>query len=660
MKTRSMAKILGAVVVLVVVALVAVPFFISADFLKTQLVAQVKKSTGRDLLIEGKTSLSLFPTIAVHAENVTLGNPAGFKSEYFAQIGVLEVGAALQPLLAGDLHITGVKLDAATLNLEKLADGRSNWQFGIPGKTSKKAKAASPENSAANLVLGEVNITNSTVNYSAPGKKPMAISALGLKVSGADGRSPLAVTASASLRDGAVKMQMDMASLKDFQAGKMTRTTVDMYVPSTHIAFSGDASAKNGFSANGKLEAGVLGVPTLLAWASGSEPQASLPTNVALRSTVLVDGINTITMDGVSAEMDDMAASGKIAVNLAGTVPAITGNLGFGVLNLTPMLAPKGGNEPPAAATAADAGWNEAPLDFSGLRALNLDMDITADAIRADQLSLGKTVLGVVMKQGVMKLEVAEAALYGGAVKGALTLDGSGPTAGVGTDLLFTGIQIEPLVEAFTGRSRITGVSDLKLVVRGSGATQRALVSSLSGNGALKVADGAIKGVNLAEFMRHAKKGNLFGTSEKLATDFSTLSASWTMASGVLTNKDFKLASPSLRATGSGTATMPTRSLNYKLVPTLVTSTDAASNVVTGGLTVPLLVTGNWSSPQITPDISGALRDTLKNTDALKQGAKDLGETIKQFTSPKDLKRALFGEKPVAEPAAPATEAPKP
>ena len=49
----------AVVVVLLVVAAVAVPFLISTDTYKAELIAKVKESTGRDFRIDGKVSFSL-------------------------------------------------------------------------------------------------------------------------------------------------------------------------------------------------------------------------------------------------------------------------------------------------------------------------------------------------------------------------------------------------------------------------------------------------------------------------------------------------------------------------------------------------------------------------------------------------------------------------
>ena len=107
-------------------AAIALPMFISAEYLKSQMVAQVKTATGRDLTIGGKASLSVFPNIAVSVEDVTLGNPAGFSSKYFAHVDKLKAGAALGPLLHKQLQITGINVEGAVLNLETNAAGAKN------------------------------------------------------------------------------------------------------------------------------------------------------------------------------------------------------------------------------------------------------------------------------------------------------------------------------------------------------------------------------------------------------------------------------------------------------------------------------------------------------------------------------------------------------
>ena len=657
MKLRRVAKIFAAIIVLVIALLLAAPLFISAEFLKGQLIAQVKKTTGRTLTIQGKTSLTLFPNIAVRAENVTLGNPAGFSAPYFAHLDVLETGAALMPLFHRELNITGVTLAGATLNLEQNSSGAKNWEFTqekVKQEAAKEAatSAAAPASSPLDkFALGDVKISKTAVNYNVAGKPAIAVKDITLTISGADGAAPLKLEGSANYQGQDVKAKLQMARATSFLNGELTPTKFSLSLPSATVEFDGKASLKNGATASGALEVKVDDLPKLLAWATGKPAAGSTPKQVALDGNLVLDGTSSIAFDPFKGSVNGAAASGKLAINLAGAVPTVTGSLNLGTLDLAAVQAEKaapvatsgaGGAANAAAAPAAE-GWSDAPLDLSGLRAVNANLALKADAIASGKLMLGATSANVNLAGGVLKLALNQMALYGGNASGNVTVNGSAAGAGIATALTLSGVKIEPLMTALSGTSRVEGTLTTTLNVTGSGASERALVRSLNGNGTLKIADGAVKGANLAQFWRNAKSGFLFNSPNE-ATDFSALTASYTITNGIVNNSDLAVKAPALRISGSGSVNLPERTLNYKLVPMVVeTSKGVGGKDDLQGISVPLLITGPWANPQVTPDVKGIVTDALKNPEQFKQNLQNLKGTLKNFNSPKDLKRALFG-----------------
>jgi AsmA protein len=87
----------------------------------------VREQTGRELLLAGPLELSIFPWLAVEAENVTLGNAQGFGEEPMLRVGRVSVGLQLLPLLSGEMRVGGVELDGLELLLARSAEGRTNW-----------------------------------------------------------------------------------------------------------------------------------------------------------------------------------------------------------------------------------------------------------------------------------------------------------------------------------------------------------------------------------------------------------------------------------------------------------------------------------------------------------------------------------------------------
>lgn len=647
MKIRTPIKIIGAIVGLAIVALLALPLFVSADTLKAQLIAQVKKTTGRNLEITGDTSLSVFPNIAVSAEGVTLYNPDGFTSPYLVKMKKLSTGAALRPLLAGNLQVTGITLDGAEVYLEETAGGRKNWEFTaekIEDAAEKETKKPEAQDASflKSFALGDIDVTDSKLHYQKGNEKPKVIEDIDITLSGADANAPLKLDGSAAYNQKTIQANVVIEELKAFLADKDSPLKVAIAVPGATVDFDGKARMGETLNAIGKLDADVSSLPSVMEWATGKEPSGSLP------KVVLIDGTlsakdNKYSIADASFKVNDTAAKGKLSVDSNGSVPNIVGALAFGELNLDEWKSADG----KGAGSGSDKaeGWSNERIDLSGLKGANASLALTFDAIKSERLVLGPTNADVNLSGGALKIAIDKTSLYGGSANGVIRLS----EAGVGADIAASGVKVEPLMEALSGKSRVEGTTALKLNLQGSGNSERAIVNSLNGNGNITIADGAVKGVNLGKFWREAKKGFLFDSSTE-KTDFSELSGSFTVANGVASNNDLSLKSPALRVSGKGTANLPARSLNYTLTPTVVATTKGQGGQDDlAGVTVPLLIAGNWSNPSITPDFAHMLKDPA----SLQQNVKNIGETIKDFNSTDDLKRALLGE-PKAETIAPA------
>ena len=119
--------IIGAVVVLIIAAIVIIPLVVDPNDYKDEIVAAVKSATGRDLTIRDDMELSVFPSLAVRLGGVGLSNAAGFKAKQMAAIEELDLKVALMPLLSGSLEVDTVVLRGLELNLAKDKSGKTNW-----------------------------------------------------------------------------------------------------------------------------------------------------------------------------------------------------------------------------------------------------------------------------------------------------------------------------------------------------------------------------------------------------------------------------------------------------------------------------------------------------------------------------------------------------
>ncbi len=647
---KKLLKIIGSLIAFVIIALLAAPMFISADFIKQQLTTQVKNATGRDLVIKGNTSIKLFPNIAVSAEDVTLGNPEGFTSPYLVSLKKLETGAALKPLLAKELRITGVTLVGATLNLEQNAAGVKNWDF-AGAKKEEKTEVKTAEGSAPlkAFAIGDIVLKDTAVNFSKAGAKPIAAKDINLTLSGADGSKALKLDGSAIYQGEKVSANLAVDKMKALMAGKTSPVVADIALPSGAIKFKGNAGQEDGLTVNGALDVAIADLPKLLTWATG-KPAAAQPKKIALKSNVTAKGKEAIALTDLSFAVDALSGSGKLALDLAGKT-SVKGALSIPTLDLNAL---KGGKGAAAAASekspAASSGWSDAKIDFSALNAVNANLDLAIGALKSGNINVSDIKTNVAINDGALKMNLANASLYGGSAKGVV----SASAGGIGTNMSLSSIDIEQLMTALSGASRLEGKTNLTFAVKGAGSSQRAIVSSLAGNASLRVADGAVKGMNIASFLRDAKKAFIFSDNKTEKTDFTEMTATFQIAQGVVSNQDLSMKSPVLRIAGKGTVSLPPRTLNYRLEPTLVGSLKGqGDDKERSGITIPLVITGPWSAPNVTPDLTATITDALKDPAALKQNLKDIKGQIGNFNSPKDIGKALLGGGST-QPAAPA------
>ena len=646
---KLILKLVGALLALLIITAIAVPMFISADYLKEQLQAQVKKATGRELAIKGKASLSVFPTIAIQVEDVTLGNPDGFTSPYLVHIKKLETGAALRPLLAKELRVTGVTLDGATLYLEQAANGKKNWEF-ASSAASKPEQKSSP---SSQFSIGDVLIRDTAVHYLKAGAKPALLEKITVTLSGADGRTPLSLTGGAVYRDQPAQLSLAVDRMDALLKGQGSNLRAQMNLPASVMTYQGKLALADGVKSDGTLTFSSDHLAKTMAWIQGGELNTALPKKVSVSTVATIKTANDIALEKLTFSADSLSGSGALAIALGGKVPAIRGNITIAKLDLAALSGAPSSSAASQKNAAPASSWSEKPIDASALRRVNATMKLAIGTFTNGKLELSDIAANLALKDGVMNLELANLSAYQGKASGVVTLNASGAALGLASRMDLRGVAIEPLMTALSGASRVEGTANLSFDITARGGNQLALMQSLGGSGNITIKDGAIKGINIASFLRDAKKGFILGESSTESTDFTELTASYRIAQGVLTNKDLAMKSPVLRLAGSGTVSLPPRTIDYKLVPTLVgTLKGQGGSDTASGLAIPLIITGPWSAISITPDLEGLVTNALKDPAALQKNIKDIGGTIKELNSPSDIGAALLGGKKAAAPAA--------
>lgn len=370
---------------------------------------------------------------------------------------------------------------------------------------------------------------------------------------------------------------------------------------------------------------------------------ANTLTRVAV-SSAFTGSTNDLSLQGMKLKLDDSNISGDLAV--AGFAnPAISFNLAVDALNadryLPPVVEEKQGggkSEAAAAAPAAPAAASKLPLDT--LRRLKVKGDASIGNLTVRKARMSNVRLGINARDGDIQLKPIAAKLYEGSYNGSVGVDAKADAAVIRLDHALTGIQIEPLLKDMKGKAKMRGKGDFSLHAAGSGATSTQITRSLNGNGDFVFRNGAIKGFNIAKFLRKAE--TLFvGDVETEETDFTELTGTYKIVNGVVTNNDLAAKSPLLRLAGQGKADLVSSELDYRIDATVVGTVEGQGGkelADLGGTTIPIKVGGTFDKPSFRPDI-----ESIAKARAKQELQKQLDKNAEKLPVPKELLEGVLG-----------------
>ena len=154
---------IGLIIVLVIVALIAVPMFIDPNDHKATIVEQVKKHTGRDLTITGDLKMSKFPSLGVDIGEISFGNAPGFGDQPMLKSGQASVSVKLMPLLKKDLQVSTLTLKDVYINLVRDKSGKTNWDDLLALGGEKESQQDSDATKLAALAIGGIDMENANL-----------------------------------------------------------------------------------------------------------------------------------------------------------------------------------------------------------------------------------------------------------------------------------------------------------------------------------------------------------------------------------------------------------------------------------------------------------------------------------------------------------------
>ncbi|MDB5812696.1 MAG: AsmA family protein [Betaproteobacteria bacterium] len=399
---------------------------------------------------------------------------------------------------------------------------------------------------------------------------------------------------------------------KSFSAASMT----------LNVEMQGDGAttkAKVSSPLTGSVDAERIELPKLTAAVTVANPKLPKnPIDATITGSALVDIAKENVNFTFATKFDDSNINGRAGLTKF-TPPAYTFDVNIDQLDADRYL-PK--SDPKQKQP-------EQPLDLAVLKNLNASGSIKIGSLKVSNVKATNVRVDVKAANGRVDVSPIAANLYQGTLAGGLSVQSAG-TPLVGMKQTMSGVNVGALLKDAANFESLEGKGNLSLDVSGQGNTVTAIKKALNGTAALKLTDGAIKGINIAGSIRDAKAklGSLKGEKVQAAsqtekTDFSELTGTFNIKNGVAHNTDLDGKSPLLRLGGDGDIDIGNENLNYLVKATVVATAAGQGGKELGdlkGLTVPVKLTGPFAKPEYKIDFSGVAASAAK---AVVEGKKE-------------------------------------
>jgi len=445
-----MKKFLFGLIGLVVIAVAALlvgPGLWDWNGYKSEILARIKAETGRQMMIDGDLSLAVVPSPRFAVDGVRIANIEGATAAEFARFKSLSVRVRLMPLLSGRIEVESVELIDPVIELERLADGRVNWEIKRPAETGgtdvskdtagQVTPTDAPSSGSQSFALDRLIIRGGKLVYRDAAKGTVErLENLDVEGSAGSLAGPFGMNGTLTVRGLPLDVSASVGRLDDGGPAPLNLRLMHVGADAKIVVSGGIEPAKPGF--RGKVDisgSDLRGVVHALS-AGTAELPAWLGQTFALGSKIEASS-TAVSIDEIDLRIGDTSASGGINAVLGERI-RVDAALKVNRIDLDKWHARA--TRPVAAATSGNGGKATSQAAASELGAtsnsgegftlpagIDAALDVSVEAVAFKGRQMREITLAMALDNGALKLSRLGARLPGGgkvSLTGALTAAG--------------------------------------------------------------------------------------------------------------------------------------------------------------------------------------------------------------------------------------------
>ena len=650
---KKLLIVFGILAVLIAGSYAALSMVLSPARIKTAVLPTVSDVLGREVLIDGDISISLFPTFGLKIEKLYVTNPAGSELEgNLLEVANANLAVAVLPLLKKELEVREFTLIEPNINLVVMKNGDPNWVFsGLQKPTTAQpaapveegviTEATAPTLPLADLRINSIAIKNGTITYS----DQMAGSTVQLTKANFDIKMPTLdavadIAGEALLNGNTIKGNLTLETPYSLIYGENTKLKLDADTP----------------------YADIIAEANLVYTAQTTRP--------VFRAD--------FTQISAAGEGFSTSGTGEFAAVWGNQRPEVTATLDLAFFEITnPQRATRGSLNAPREKAPKEAveplTWPTERLDFSAFNNFDGQATLKIDQIKNNGRIFGPLNMGATLVDRRLVLGLKRLDVFDGQTTGEIVLNtrSAVPSASINTHLV--GLQIERAMPEEAAPYGASGTIANHVELTTSGHSVKEFMANMNGTvdltatqvGATKFDLEKTAELHLGALGPIVSNNVSENTIEAIKQKLTTMAFSAVFKEG-RGQAVVKFSGPVLAQGGEGVINLPAADISLRMDPLL--KANEKRDII-----LPFYIEGPLNGPELKADQEGITREVARQAarigaeklldKAIKKGDGSLGilgnilqdATNRQDTAPtneaettsenpdpvKDLKKAL-------------------
>lgn len=329
--------IVGGIAACLALILIAINVLISADWVRDRVAARIKEEAGRDLKVNGSTTLLFMPSPRIVITDATFSDPEARMGTSDFSVAQLTVDLSLGELLSRQVDAHSVVLTRPVFTMRLGSEPVLEQRSDIPKSRNIKPKAEGDE-ARREIRLRDVRIEDGTVNLVDKDGKERRIDRIEASLSLPAMTDPFTGQGNLIWKQQSVNFSFELTTPADLRNKRPAQLQIALDTKAIAARFDGSMLTHPSFSGQGELSAKARSIPSLMAWLREG-PAAEAAIGDGELASHLTWKKDEVSFSNTRFALQHANGIGEVVVTFTGPRPHIRAALALDHLDLNPFLA---------------------------------------------------------------------------------------------------------------------------------------------------------------------------------------------------------------------------------------------------------------------------------------------------------------------------------